>query len=149
MPLNNIYWAFNSKVYHNPEDFNSTVKAYQQDIAKTTENWKPNEILFDVPEIQIQYEAWLMQPNDLLPNDELIDDDANVFEEEADEDGYQVEIVARLKADNGKNFNALEFLMKTHNQLANKELGDHVFFEGTADATMIDGLPTYYIYCGS
>lgn len=52
--------------------------------------------------------------------------------------------------DNGENFTALEFLFKSHNQQANKELGDHVFFEGTdEDPNIIDGLPLCYIACGS
>ena len=50
----------------------------------------------------------------------------------------------------GKIFTALEFLMKAHNQMSNKELGDHVFFEGTDETPeIIDGLPTCYIACGS
>ncbi|MNT20123.1 hypothetical protein D3C72_1554210 [compost metagenome] len=77
-------------------------------------------------------------------------DHEDIFDEEPEDDGYQVEIIAKFKADNGKNFTALEFLMKTHNQQVNKELGDHVFFEGIDDhPTIVEGVPTYYIACGS
>ncbi|MDR0227847.1 MAG: hypothetical protein LBI72_02105 [Flavobacteriaceae bacterium] len=134
------------------EEFNKEVTEYQIMIHKTDHNWKPNEVVFDFPEIQIQYMAWVNGPNDLLENERLIEDDEDVFDDEDNaEDGfYQVEILAKLKADNGKNFNALEFLMKAHNQQANKELGDHVFFEGTDEQPEVnDGLPTYYIACGS
>lgn len=91
-------------------------------------------------------------PEDLLENETLIEGDRDIFDDEDNaEDGqFQVEIVAKLKADNGTNFSALEFLMKAHNQHANKELGDHVFFEGTDEnPEIIDGLPTCYISCGS
>lgn len=149
MTLNNIAWSFSSKLYKNYEGFNQEVTEYQKRIYETDERWKPNEIVFDFPVLQIQYTAWITKPSDLLENEALIDDDENIFEEEPDEDEYQVEIVAKLKADNGKNFTALEFLMKAHNQQANKELGDHVFFEGTDDPAIIDDLPTCYIACGS
>lgn len=149
MTLNNIYWSFSSKNYSNSEEFNQEVIEYQKSLDKTGEDWKPNELVFDFPELQIQYEAWITKPSDLLENETLIDGDKNVFEERPGEE-HQVEIVAKLKADNEKNFTALEFLVKAHNQQANKELGDHVFFEGTDEnPEIIDGLPTVYIACGS
>jgi hypothetical protein len=152
MTLNKIAWSFSKENYLSHEEFNKEVTEYQIMIHKTDHNWKPNEVVFDFPEIQIQYMAWVNGPNDLLENERLIEDDEDVFDDEDNaEDGfYQVEILAKLKADNGKNFNALEFLMKAHNQQANKELGDHVFFEGTDEQPEVnDGLPTYYIACGS
>lgn len=148
--LNNIAWSFSRENYTDPEAFNQEVRDYQKAIYKTDEHWKPNETAFDFPEVQIQYEAWITKPSDLLENESLIDDDENTFEAYPDEQEHQVEIIAKLKADNGKSFTALEFLMKAHNQQANKELGDHVFFEGTdEDPEIIDGLPTCYIACGS
>ena len=149
--LNNIAWAFSTKLYATSDDFNKEIIAYQKAICGTEECWKPEEIVFDFPEILIQYVAWIKEASDLLENEILIDDDQAVFDYEPHEDDmYQVEIIATLKADNGKNFTALEFLMKTHNQQANKELGDHVFFEGTDEnPKIIDGLPLCYIACGS
>lgn len=147
--LKNIVWAFSSKFYADAESFNKDVSEYQNAILKTLKDWKPNEALFQYPEVQIQYEAWIFKPTDLLDNEKLVDEDRNVFEEQPDDDGYQVEITARFRADNGENFTVLEFLMKTHNQLCNKELGDHVFFEGLDGPEMSEGLPTWYIACGS
>ena len=54
-----------------------------------------------------------------------------------------------LKADNGKYFTNLELMTKVHNQQANKELGDHVFFEGMDLDDEIDGIPVFYVACGS
>jgi hypothetical protein len=150
MTLNNIAWSFSTKSYNDSEILNKEIIQYQKDIYKTDEKWKPAEIVFEGPELQIQYMAWITKASDLLENETLIDDDENVFDEYPDEDEYQVEIIAKLKADNGKNFTALEFLQKAHNQQSNKELGDHVFFEGIdEDPSIIDGLPTYFIACGS
>lgn len=148
--LNEIAWMFSSKRYTNAGVFCDEVAAYQKDLYGTDEKWKPEEIVSDFPELQIHYMAWVSQPSDLLENETLIEEDKSVFEEYPDEEEYQVEILAKLKADNAKNFSALEFLMKAHNQQANKELGDHVFFEGTDTVPKItNGLPTYYIACGS
>lgn len=148
--LNQIAWSFSTETYTDAETFNREVTQYQKDIYGTAERWNPNEIVLDAPDVQIQYEAWIMKPSDLLENDCLISDDEDIFDGEADDEGYQVEIIAQFKADNGKNFSALEFLMKAHNQQANKELGDHVFFEGIAkEPTQVEGVSTYYIACGS
>ncbi|WP_051892450.1 tetratricopeptide repeat protein [Flavobacterium reichenbachii] len=148
--LDNTAWVFSSKQYHDASEFNAEVIDYQKRIYKTDENWKPNEIVFEVPELQIQYMAWIRKPSDLLENEILIEEDRNVFQEYPEEKEHQVEILAKLKADNGKNFTALEFLLKAHNQQANKELGDHVFFEGTDENLyVVEGLPTCFIACGS
>ena len=148
--LNQIAWSFSSEAYTDAALFNEEVMQYQKDIFGSAERWNPNEIVLDASAVQIQYEAWIMKPSDLLENERLISEDEDIFDGEADDEGYQVEIVAQFKADNGENFSALEFLMKAHNQQTNKELGDHVFFEGIAEEpTEVDGVPTYYIACGS
>ena len=76
--------------------------------------------------------------------------DEEELSEEYAEDGYfQVDVRALLKADNGKYFTNLELMTKVHNQQTNKELGDHVFFEGMDLDDEIDGIPVFYIACGS
>mgnify|MGYP000980942018 CR=1 FL=1 len=151
MTLNKIAWSFTNKTYSDAEKFNNAVTEYQIDIKENSDEWKPTKIVSDFPEIEIQYMAWVKSPEDLLENEALIEDDEDAFDDEPEEEaGYQVEIVAKLTADNGANFTALEFLMKTHNQLANKELGDSTFFEGVEDnSDHEDELPLYYISCGS
>ena len=150
MKLKNNAWRFTNEFYSDVEKFNIEMIKYQKDIYETAKNWKPNEIVFDFPELEIQYMAWVKAATDLLENESLIESDKDVFDEESEEEGHQVEILARLKAENGKNFSALEFLMKTHNQMWNKELGDHVFFEGTKQSReIIDGITTCFISCGS
>lgn len=85
------------------------------------------------------------------------------LEEYDKEDGmWQVEIYARFKADNGQYFTTEEILFKIHNTMANKELGDHVFFENLAyddhefDADDADdvsdddeGTPVFVVWLGS
>lgn len=149
MTLNNISWTFTSKVFTSAYEFDKEVAQFQIDGYKTN-RWKPREIVFDFSELQVKYEAWITKSSDLLENEVLIDAE-EAFDVNNSENGmFQVEILAKLKADNGKNFTALEFLMKVHNQQANKELGDHIFFEGTDEnPEIIDDIPTCYIACGS
>jgi hypothetical protein len=150
MTLNRIAWRFTKEIYTDLARFNQDVVAYQLAIYQKDSNWEPNAIAVAVPEIQVQYMAWVKEPSDLLENETLIDEDKQVFEEELEEEMHQVEILAKLKANDGEKFTALEFLMKAHNQQANKDLGDHIFFEGTDDTPqIINGLPTYFIACGS
>lgn len=150
MTLNDIAWSFTKKSYEDPEAFNREISDYQKRIYKNDDRWHPDEIVFNVPELNVQYEAWISNAEDLLANETLIDEE-DVFDEDNSEDGmFQVEVVARLQADNGEHFTASEFLRKVHNQQVNKELGDHVFFEGTDETPeIIDGLPLCYIACGS
>lgn len=150
MTLNAISWSFNGKNYTDYQEFNKEVIKYQEAIHDSSALWKPDEVIINTPEIQIQYMAWITSLEDLKENEVLIDDDEDVFEEYPDEEEHQVEIIATLKADNKTYFTALEFLIKTHNQQSNKELDDHVFFEGIDETPeMINGLPIYYIACGS
>ncbi len=150
MLLNNILWSFNDNHYPDMDTFNKDVIQYQKDIRETDEHWKPNEIVFGFPELKIQYFAWVTGPEELAENERLIEEDKDVFEKYPEEDEHQVEILADLKADNGKNFTTLELLMKIHNQMTSKYLGDHIFFEGLSESSeKIDGIPTFHIYCGS
>lgn len=155
MALDNVHWSFSEVKYASEGDFNEAIADYNDAIAEDMGRpnvWNSEEIIIEEAEIQIQYMAWIDEPCQILSNERLCDEDADAFEKEGDEDGYQVEIIARLKANNGRSFSALEFMFKVHNQQVNKDLGDHVFFEGIADEPMIDaatGLKTWYIPCGS
>ena len=150
MVLNEIAWAFNDKLYSSLKEFNKNVQQYQIDILGDEDLWKPDEIVIDSPQIQVCYEAWLKNPRDLLKNESLTLPVSEVFSEDVDEYEYQeAEVVAVFNADNGQLFTAGEFLFKLHNTLANKELGDHIFFEGIEEDEEDFELPTFYIICGS
>ena len=150
--LRHVYWAFGSETCPDAYAFNEAVTAYNTelnaDLERPNDNWQPDAVVIDSPACYLRYEAWFNAAPELLANEQLTDPDTFSG---ADEDGYhEAEILARLDADNGKTFTALEFLYKAHQQMAGKEMGDHVFFEGAErEETLHKGLPVYAIYCGS
>ncbi|MBS5290682.1 MAG: SMI1/KNR4 family protein, partial [Veillonella sp.] len=106
------------------------------------------------------YEAWIESKDQLFDNERVTDEELLEEDKEDKEDGmWQVEIMAHLVADNGTYFTREELLFKLHNLMANKELGDHVFFEGieyeghecegNGQIDNEDAIPVFYIVCGS
>ena len=151
-----IPWVFNKTTYTRDE----FLKAFYECLEEHNvirDNLPP----LVEPEILVSYEAWIESKSQLHPNEYLYEDDE--LEEYDKEDGmWQVEIYARLKADNGQYFTTEELLFKLHNLMANKELGDHVFFENLAyddhefdgdDIDEIDdddeGTPVFVVWLGS
>lgn len=113
--------------------------------------WKGEETVIHAPEIEVCYEAWIRSIDDLKSNEELLDDQEEVFDEDNEEDGFfQVEISAKLQAANGSSFSALDIMYQMEHQVSNKELGDHIFFEGFQRAQDYnEALPLYHMVCGS
>ena len=109
------------------------------------------------PEILVTYEAWIESVDQLFNNERVTDEE--LLEDDKEDGMWQVEIMAHLVADNGTYFTREELLFKLHNLMANKELGDHVFFEGIEyegheceGYGLIDnedGIPVFYTCCGS
>ena len=148
MALDDVMWTFSKKIYESTEEFNKDIKAYYNQMREyVNREWNPDEAAVNQPEIYVDYEAWIKGKEDLMENEAA---DEEELSEEYAEDGYfQVDVRALLKADNGKYFTNLELMTKAHNQQANKELGDHVFFEGMDLDDEIDGIPVFYVACGS
>ena len=143
--LNYIYWAFDEKPYTSPAAFSEDVKNYIEDNRK---NWKPEETAVKAGEACIVYEAFLSGKEELLANEKVVDE--SDLDEENQIDGlFQTDIEALLSANNGSCFTSGEFLMKVHNQLAGKDLGDHYFFEGLEWVEMEDGIPRWRVRLGS
>ena len=150
-----VHWIFNKHTYSRDEfskEYNKIVEKYVDDDQADDDD------RLEEPEILVTYEAWIESKSQLHPNEHLYEVD-ELLEDDKEDDMWQVEIYARLKADNGQYFTTEELLFKIHNLMANKELGDHVFFEGIEyegheceGYGLIDnedGIPVFYIVCGS
>lgn len=147
--LNQVVWTFTDIEYKSMEDFNAKVDQYQKLILKDKAAWKPEEIVIARPLVDISYTVWIDRDS-LAENETLLENDDFFEEEENSEDGlFQAEVEARFRADNAKNFTALELLYKLHQQMTTKELGDHVFFEGLDEVESARDIPRFYLNCGS
>ena len=150
-----VHWVFNKKSYSKEnfsKEFNQILEKYAEYGAKESAL-----ALLEEPEILVTYEAWIESENQLYHNERLNDEE--LLEEEKEDNMWQVEIMAYIIADNGKYFMGEELTFKLQNLMANKELGDHVFYEGIEyegheceGHGLIDnedGIPVFYVCCGS
>lgn len=150
-----VHWVFNKKSYSKEnfsKEFNQILEEYAEYGAKESAL-----ALLEEPEILVTYEAWIESENQLHNNERLNDEE--LLEEEKEDNMWQVEIMAYIIADNGKYFTGEEVTFKLQNLMANKELGDHVFYEGIEydgheceGHGLIDneeGIPVFYVCCGS
>ena len=149
-----VHWVFNKQTYSREEfskEYNKIVEKYvDDDQADDDDRLEESEIL-------VTYEAWIESEDQLFDNERVTDEE--LLEEDKEDGMWQVEIMAHLVADNGTYFTREELLFKLHNLMANKELGDHVFFEGIEyegheceGYGLIDnedGIPVFFIVCGS
>lgn len=149
--LNDVAWAFNKYNYAGLMQFWDEVKGYNEDIENDLEFFNPFATIFDTPKVKVIYQAWIKSEKDLFSIEKLVENPEEVFEEGNDEDGYyQAEIIAEFESGDGKVFGALELLWNIQNCLQNKELGDHIFFEGfDIEGYEDDGTPVLYLYLGS
>ena len=149
-----VHWVFNKQTYSREEfskEYNKIVEKYVDDDQADDDD------RLEEPEILVTYEAWIESEDQLFNNERVTDEE--LLEEDKEEGMWQVEIMAHLVADNGTYFTREELLFKLHNLMANKELGDHVFFEGIEyegheceGYGLIDnedGIPVFFIVCGS
>ena len=149
-----VHWVFNKHTYSREEfskEYNTVVEKY------VDEDQTNNDDILAEPEILVTYEAWIESVDQLFDNERVTDEE--LLEDDKEDGMWQVEIMAYLVADNGTYFTREELLFKLHNLMANKELGDHVFFEGIEyegheceGYGLIDnedGIPVFYICCGS
>lgn len=150
-----VHWVFNKKSYSKEnfsKEFNQILEEYVEYGAKESAL-----ALLEEPEILVTYEAWIESENQLYHNERLNDEE--LLEEEKEDNMWQVEIMAHITADNSKYFTGEELTFKLQNLMANKELGDHVFYEGIEYEKheceghgLIDnedGIPVFYVCCGS
>lgn len=143
--LNHIYWAFDEKTYTSVDTFSEDLKSYMEDNCK---NWKPEETAVEAGKVYIVYEAFFSGREELLANEKVVDE-SDLDEENRIDGLFQTDIEALLSADNGRCFTSGELLMKVHNQLAGKDLGDHCFFEGLERVETEDGIPRWRVRLGS
>lgn len=147
MNIEDLRWRFSNRRYTDLKSFESALRIENDQIA--TEKWAPSAVAATTSELLVQYMCNISS-DDLQANEFLSESDQEIFEQYPDERAHQVDVFAKLTADNNEHFTVVELLLKTHNQLANKELGDHVFYEGLdPEPGEVNGLPVFYVSAGS
>lgn len=149
--LNDIAWAFNHTNYVGLMQFWDDVRKYNDEIEQDLEHFNPFATIFNAPKVKVIYEVWVKNEKSLFPMEKFVEDPEDIFDEDNAEDGlYQAEIIAEFQSGDNNGFGALELLWNIHNCLQNKELGDHIFFEGfNIEGYEEDGTPVLYLYLGS
>lgn len=146
--LDNVYWAFNHEIHSGLMPFFSAFKSYNEKLDNNIEDFNPFATIFHIPQIRIIYDAWIKGKEDLQDYEKLTDE--SFLQTESENGFYQCRIISTFQSMSGDTFGALELLFAIHNTLANKELGDHVFFEGfDLIGEEEDGTPILYLMLGS
>ena len=147
--LNTVVWTFTETEYDSPVDFNNDISQYQITVKKENTSWNPEEIAIESKAFDLVFMAWI-EENGLAENEILLEDEDFFDDETNSEFGlFQADIQARIHADNGKNFTALELMYKIDQQLKPKELGDDLLFEGLGSLESDSEIPKFYLFCRS
>ncbi|MGX7087809.1 hypothetical protein ACWOB5_07055 [Gemelliphila palaticanis] len=155
-----IFWEFHTKEYEDVKVFNKDLKAYMNSMDEIVTLSELKKIVLKEREVLISYEAWIDDIAKLKENEVIdLEEGEELLEEYKEEGLWQVNIFALLKSDTRTGFKLGELMMKVHNQLSNKWLGDHINFEGfeylgskTEVGSLIQnekGLPVFEVIVGS
>ncbi|MFK8297227.1 suppressor of fused domain protein [Capnocytophaga cynodegmi] len=146
--LDNIAWAFNDRFYGSLMHFWDAIRDYNADIENDLEDFTPFATIFSSSRVMMMYEAYIKSEKDILENERLLNPETF---DNPDEDGmYYARILAELESEDRNYYGALNLLRHIHNTLFNKDLGDHIFFEGfDLESYQEDGTPVIYLNLGS
>lgn len=145
--LDNILWAFNDRVYESLQNFWIAVNSYNNDMENDLSDYAPHSTIFNSKKVKVMYEAYIKDEKSLWEYEKLLNTDT--FNEPEPDGTYYAEIMAECESfDN--HFGAIELLQWIHNSMSNKDLGDHIFFEGIeVEGYEEDGTPVISVVLGS
>lgn len=147
--LNQIYWAFTPNKYESLMNFNVDLQTYNEELGNNLVDFKPFTAIFDSSNVKVIYDAYIKSKDDLLENEILLMEE-ETFSQQPEDGFYYAKILATLNSGIESNFGSLHLLLDIHNTIANKELGDHIFFEGLeVQGYEEDGTPVVYLLLGS
>lgn len=128
--LNRVLWVNRAERYPDIEKFNKEISQYHFRILESDERWTPDVVALESGQVQICFQCWTPEGEDIEP-------------------------VITLKADNERAFTTLELMHKLSDGLGayllehSCELYDHCFFEGLSLAEGERAIPLYFINFGS
>lgn len=121
--MKDIVWSFRES-YPDRVAFIDEVRDYHLAIVKSTDRWRPDEVVLTAPRVHITYEHW-----------------------EGDD---QLDRTTTFTADDGRAFTTGELLWKINEDAAPRlQNQDHKFFEGLDLGETEGNDPTYDMHLGS
>ena len=122
-----VFWTFNDVVYDELCDFYEAIYSHNNELDNPLLQFDPLQILFNNTCVYVMYEAYLEFTDDLHEHEFL--ENPHILTNKYDDHPQAVPIVSKICSDSTQ-MGALELLYKVHNSLANKRIGERVFFEG-------------------
>lgn len=143
-----VVWDFFEDLPEDRQEFNKEVIAKQIRNFGNADNWDPNEIIIDQPEVIMRYKALMFSKDDKYDNEEIIEIESFPSFDEIDEiEEQHIGIIhATLKADNNQNFPALELLYKLHEQFLNKDTPAKLYLDGLEKNEKPKDKYDYYVH---
>lgn len=123
-----LFWTFDHVVYDELSDFYEAVYNRNNELDNPLLQFDPLQILFDNSCVYVMYEAYLEFGEDLHEHEFL--ENPHILTNKYDDHPQAVSIISKICSDTNGQMGALELLHKVHNSLANKRIGERVFFEG-------------------
>ena len=145
--LDDVLWAFNDNVYKSLQNFWLSVYDYNSDMENNLDDFTPHATIFNTKKVKVIYEAYIKDETALWEYEKLINPD--VLNEPEPDGTYYAQIIAECESYDNY-FGAIELLYWIHNSISNKDLGDHIFFEGIElEGYEDDGTPVVSVILGS
>ncbi|MDO4250901.1 MAG: suppressor of fused domain protein [Moraxella sp.] len=119
--LAGVLWVFDGQVYETLMQFWEVVRAYNQALGNSLEEFQPFSHLLAIPKVAVCYSVARLDEGELHEHE--------VLAIETNDDGDS-EIIATITGHDGAHIGALELLWQLHNSMANKQLGEYVYFGG-------------------
>jgi len=143
--LIDVKWTFSSKIFENIAAFSEEINNYNHNNKK----WQPDKVVFDYSKLKIKYFAWIHNSEDpcILINEVI---NKNYSLKNKEENCYKMNFIATLETENNMCFTAIELMYKIHQQLANKNLGNYIFYAGfvNTNTNNTDDVPCYLLANG-
>lgn len=123
-----VFWTFDHTVYSELGDFYEAIYDHNNELDNPLLQFDPLQVLFESSCAYVIYEAYLEFNDDLHEHEFL--QNPHILTNKYDDHPQAVNVVSKISSDNPMSMGALELLYKVHNSLANKQIGERVFFEG-------------------
>lgn len=123
-----VFWTFDEQIYETLSEFYEALYEHNSELDNPLLQFDPLQSLYDTSHLYVTYETWLEFCDDLHEHEFL--QNPHRLTNKYDDHPQTVNVVGKICGDEPTHIGVLELLWKVHNSLANKQIGERVFFEG-------------------